>query len=236
MQAHRHLHRAARYLSRTGFTLVELLVVIGIIAILAGVALGPITRGIKQAQENATVQISHQIGVLEFAYSNDYNAVYPYASGGLGRNMADVLLNGGYTSTPSLFYVANTPGGGVYTGASTPYNLTGAPSGTVSWDFMYNVAGTTGLTSSSSDATPLVELTGGTPATAMATAFPTGDNLTLNTASTAFGSDGLAVYYKGNNAKFLKGSVGMGSTATVTGWIDSTFVDPNGGSYGLTSP
>ena len=228
--------RAARYLRRGGFTLVELLVVIGIIAILAGVALGPITRGIKQAQENATLQVSHQIGVLEFAYSNDYNQVYPYPTTGVYSNsVADALLNGGYTSTPSLFYVANTPSASKYTGATTPYNLN-AVKGVCNWDFMYNATGTSGLTSSSSDATPLVELTGGTPSSSITTTYAAGAaTLTINTTKTAFGADGIAVYYKGNNAKFLKGAQGTGSTATVSNWIDTTFVDPSGASYGLAT-
>jgi len=227
--------RAARYLRRGGFTLVELLVVIGIIAILAGVALGPITRGIKQAQENATLQVSHQIGILEFAYSNDYNQVYPTATGGTGNNIADALLNGGYTSTPSLFYVANTPLAAKYTGATAPYAMSAATH-TVNWDFMYNKTGTTGLTSASSDATPLVQLTGGTAPT-MATTFASpGATLTLTTSSTAFGADGVAVYYKGNNAKFLKGVSTGATSATVAAWIDTTFNDPNGASYGLTTP
>ena len=46
-----------------GFTLVELLVVIGIIAILAGVALGPITSGIKKAKESAAMQSCRSIGL-----------------------------------------------------------------------------------------------------------------------------------------------------------------------------
>src|SRR5580698_7659520 len=79
--------------SRSGFTLVELLVVIGIIAILAGVALGPITKGIKQAQESTSMQVARQIGLLEFSYSNDNNQVYPYAATTAG--IADLLLNGG---------------------------------------------------------------------------------------------------------------------------------------------
>jgi prepilin-type N-terminal cleavage/methylation domain-containing protein len=237
MKAHRYFRRAARYLSRGGFTLVELLVVIGIIAILAGVALGPITRGIKQAQENATVQVAHQIGVLEFAYSNDFNQIYPAPTGasGTGNNVADVLLNGGYSSTPSLFYVANTPLAAKYTGSTNPYSMSTATH-TVNWDFMYNVTGTTGLTSSSSDSTPLVQLTGGTAPTMAVTFASPGATLALATNSTAFGADGIAVYYKGNNAKFLKG-VSTGTTsATIAGWIDTTFNDPNGLSYGLTTP
>ena len=232
----RLLYSTARKTSRGGFTLVELLVVIGIIAILAGVALGPITRGIKQAQENATVQVSHQIGVLEFAYSNDYNQVYPFAT--TGRGIADLLLNGGYTSTPTLFYVANTPGATKYTGANSPYNMTAASATTENWDFMVaNSGGTAGLTTSSSDATPLVELQGGSTTYTMAASAPTaGIPLTVTTSSTAFGADGIAVYYKGNNAKFLKGSIGAGTSATIAGWIDSTFNDPNGANYALVHP
>jgi prepilin-type N-terminal cleavage/methylation domain-containing protein len=233
----RLIYRAARYLRRGGFTLVELLVVIGIIAILAGVALGPITRGIKQAQENATLQVSHQIGILEFAYSNDYNQVYPAPTGanGTGNNVADVLLNGGYTSTPSLFYVAGTPSAAKYTGSTAPYSMSTA-SHTVNWDFMYNKSGTTGLTSNSSDATPLVQLTGGTAPTMAQTFAPPGATLTLATNSTAFGADGLAVYFKGHTAKFLKGVSTGATSATVAGWIDTTFNDPNGLSYALTTP
>src|ERR1700684_1269544 len=63
--------------NRGGFTLVELLVVIGIIAILAGVALGPITNGIKKAKQSAGIQEAHAIGLALYSCANDNQQVYP---------------------------------------------------------------------------------------------------------------------------------------------------------------
>ena len=71
MLTNRLLCRTARSSSRGGFTLVELLVVIGIIAILAGVALGPITSGIKKGQQSSGIQTARTLALAEFQYSND---------------------------------------------------------------------------------------------------------------------------------------------------------------------
>jgi type II secretory pathway pseudopilin PulG len=48
------------------FRLVEVAVVLGIIAILAGVALGPITSGIKQAKQSAEMQEAHQQALADY--------------------------------------------------------------------------------------------------------------------------------------------------------------------------
>jgi prepilin-type N-terminal cleavage/methylation domain-containing protein len=137
MLTNRLYRRTARILSRGGFTLVELLVVIGIIAILAGVALGPITNGIKKAKQSGGMQTTRTIAVAEFAFSNDNNGSYPDTanqSGGSGTAAAAVaqpLIAGGYTSDPSIYYIS----GGTavkYTGSAA---ATAIAAGNISFDF-----------------------------------------------------------------------------------------------------
>src|ERR1700727_216318 len=97
--------------SRGGFTLVELLVVIGIIAILAGVALGPITGAIKQAQHNAAMQYGRQIGQMCFSYSTDnIQNGNQYPADASGMAVCQDLLNAGYASDPNVFGVAQQLG------------------------------------------------------------------------------------------------------------------------------
>jgi type II secretory pathway pseudopilin PulG len=210
-------------------------VVIGIIAILAGVALGPITRGIKQAQESTAVQVAHQVGVLEFAYSNDYSQTYPYDAATKAENIALALLQGGYANNPSLFYVAGTPGAIKYTG-SAPYTNPAFAPANCNWDFWQQTGG--GLTSAANDLTPLCQLqTGtGTGITGLPTTAGTGQTLTINPANTAFGADGIAVYYKGNNAVFVKCLQQSSTTATNVAtspvpYCGPSYSDPLAGSY-----
>jgi prepilin-type N-terminal cleavage/methylation domain-containing protein len=224
MLLNRLLCRTARLTRRGGFTLVELLVVIGIIAILAGVALGPITHGIKQAQESGSMQVTRQIGLSEFSYSNDYNQTYPF--GVVSEDIANTLLNGGYLSDPSIFYQAGTPNA-VKGGGTTPYALTAV---NVNFDFMVNKA--TGLSSTAADGTPLVQLTGGT--LAMQALGPI--TCTILATETAFGTDGLAVSYKSNSAKFMKAIATSATQASIANFVDSSYNDPNAGNYTLLKP
>src|SRR5271154_5128336 len=106
LNCYRLFCRTDRRSSRGGFTLVELLVVIGIIAILAGVALGPIMNGLKQAKRNAYMQQSRQVGQVCFSYATDNTAngnAYPSDTSAL--LIAQDLLNAGYATDPNLFGV-----------------------------------------------------------------------------------------------------------------------------------
>ena len=104
------LHRRTAS-TRGGFTLVELLVVIGIIAILAGVALGPITNGIKQAKHNAALQTGRQIGQVCFSYATD-NTVNgnAYPADKTAVAIAQDLMNANYVTDPSIFAVTSQAG------------------------------------------------------------------------------------------------------------------------------
>jgi anti-sigma-K factor RskA len=61
----------------TRFRMVEVAVVLGIIAILAGVALGPITSGIKQAKQSAIVQLAHQKAEQDYQSQVDAGVANP---------------------------------------------------------------------------------------------------------------------------------------------------------------
>jgi prepilin-type N-terminal cleavage/methylation domain-containing protein len=190
------LLRTARSFSRGGFTLVELLVVIGIIAILAGVALGPITSGIKKAQQSSGVQTSRTLGLAEFQYANDNSIVYP--SGMDAGAVATELMNNNYISDPSIFYISSS--------AATKY--TGTASGTVSaanvsWDFGVQAITTAGgLNANSPDLAPLVVSTS-KAVYAFSPSAGTASTATGVDTAAPFGTAGLAVMYKSNSSKFI---------------------------------
>jgi len=89
-----------------GFTLVELLVVIGIIAILAGVALGPITTGIRKARESACMQTTRTLALAEFQYANDNNN---YPDGADAGALCQEMITGNYISDPTILRIGGCP-------------------------------------------------------------------------------------------------------------------------------
>ena len=216
----RFLFRTARLSSRGGFTLVELLVVIGIIAILAGVALGPITNGIKKAKQNAGMQTVRTIAVSEFAFGNDNNGSYPdtnvpVANTGSGAAaVAQPLIAGGYCSDPTIFYIS----GGTATKYSGSTAATSIAATNISFDFTGNTG--SGVSSNFPDQCPVAWSSVAAGGTQPILTTAAGSAITaVPTAANPFGLGGIAVAYKSNSAKFvLYSTVTSNCTLVDTSW------------------
>ena len=217
--------RTAPSSSRGGFTLVELLVVIGIIAILAGVALGPITNGIKKAQQSGGMQTARTLALSEFQYSNDNNQVYP--SGADAGKIASALISGGYISDTGMFYISGSPNETKYTGNATTAQ-TSFPVANCSWDFG-EINATTGMNANAPDQTPLVMSSGVGDTVGPALTAP-GIITGTATATMPFGTGGFAICYKSNSAKFIVQSPVAGATAQIedASWPGFTMIFAQG--------
>jgi prepilin-type N-terminal cleavage/methylation domain-containing protein len=101
----------------SGFTLVELLVVIGIIVVLIGILLPVISRARDSANTTACLSNLRQIGLAISAYANDHHGclvpgdylglIDGYPNPGAG-NWADILVDGQYITAPTGTYSATT--------------------------------------------------------------------------------------------------------------------------------
>jgi len=143
-------------------------VVIGIIAILAGVALGPITNGIKQSQHNTSMQTGRQIGQMCFSSFTDNNQTYP--AGANGFNIANSLINANYASDPSVFFVSGQDSGTMFAYTMPAGGVAAMTVNSCSWSFT-TLGASTGVTSSASDLTPLVYFDNGPGASIIGTTF-----------------------------------------------------------------
>ena len=92
------------------FTLVELLVVISIIGLLAGLAVPAINGGLKSAKAGACLSNLHQIGVATMAYAADNSFRLPDAGSGTSDMWATKLATFISTGTKSKKSIFVCPG------------------------------------------------------------------------------------------------------------------------------
>jgi len=96
---------------RSGFTLVELLVVISIIAVLAGVAMPAMTGVIERGQQTKVISDARQIYLALKMYAGDNDGLFINNSGAMDNaNQAfrELLVEGRYLTTEKIFNVAKS--------------------------------------------------------------------------------------------------------------------------------
>ena len=72
----RKIFQNLKKLKANSFTLVELLVVISIIGLLAGLAVPAIQGGLDKAKQGVDVSNARQLGIIFFSEANDNNGIY----------------------------------------------------------------------------------------------------------------------------------------------------------------
>ncbi len=102
-----HAKKAWRGHSRRGFSLPELLVVVGIIALLMALIIPTLSHAKRQAQQARCASNLHQIGIALQKVANDYDGFYPLwddDSGPLRYTWVDVLLQTGALGNADVGY------------------------------------------------------------------------------------------------------------------------------------
>jgi prepilin-type N-terminal cleavage/methylation domain-containing protein/prepilin-type processing-associated H-X9-DG protein len=110
-------------LARSGFTLVELLVVITIIGLLAGLSLGALARVRASADQGACVGHLQQIGAASFSCAADNDGEFPQndATWGTSYVMSIIPYLGGTNKSTKILVCPADKYGTVSNGVYAPY-------------------------------------------------------------------------------------------------------------------
>lgn len=206
---HTLFHRIRR-LKANSFTLVELLVVISIIGLLAGLAVPAIQGGLDRAKQGVDVSNARQLGIIFFSEANDNNGIYrvnsdltnTQAAGSFLTIIQGMVSNGAITTPKILSGQGSTP-------AASTNNISAA---NIAFGYVPN------LTTSDDGNIPLILSKGPSSLTS--------SNITLqDTPAFAWRRKGLVVYRLGNSAEFIKaGTAGAPAGSANIGITNSNTV------------